>query len=488
MLVALLQSAAQHSRSTVTIGDQHFTFDELLERSLRVATSLSNIGIGEHDRVAVILPNSLEFLVAVFAINAIGAVSLPLNPAYEREELRHYFGLVGVAAVICSNANVGKHQKQLQQFGMSSYVIACTPGTAADYDLDALMRAPAAVRVRSWAADDVALFLHTSGTIGRPKLVPRTSRQISAAAAILCRALDTTGDDVILCTVPLFHGQGFTNCLVATLQARASLVVPVDLMLARDLERVLRMLEAQRVTIWPSVPMVFDLLSRSTHTANLVALRLCMSGGTNLPRETFDRFRARFGVPIRQFYGCSEAGAVTANLEDDVAASAETVGRPFSGIQIDVDNPDESGAGDIVIRSPTLTDGYWKLDDLNRETFINGGFRTGDIGRLDGVGRLSLTGRRRPFIDVAGFKVDPLEIEDVLLTLPGVREAVVVGDESSLGRLLKAVIVVDSPLSSDAVRRFCRERLATFKIPNVIEFRSEIPRNASGKIMRKDLV
>jgi long-chain acyl-CoA synthetase len=490
MLFSLLQSAVEQSRSALTVGDETLSFDKLLESAIRLSAGLSEIGICRGQCVAVIVPNGFEFVASVIAINAIAAIALPLNPAYEQVELTFYLGHAGVASVICANSNVAKIRDVLRELRLSVPVIALSKGTDAPHDFTTLMKSPASTPLPTLASNDIAVFLHTSGTTGRPKLVPRTVAQLSAASTILCRALNTSPGDTILCSVPLFHGQGFTNCLIAALRARASLSIPVGLVLTRDLAYVLRVIETQRITIWPSVPVVFDLLARSSYTADLSSLRLCLSGGTNLTREIFDRFIARFGVPIRQFYGCSEAGAVSANLDDDVSTSAHTVGRPFRGMEIDIEGQDDSGEGEIAIRSPTLTDGYWGLDEVNICTFANGRFCTGDLGHFDADGRLSITGRRRPFIDVAGFKVDPCEIEDVLLTYPGVREVVVVGSKVSQGRVhvLKAVIVAETTLSGDAVRRFCRGRLATFKIPNVVEFREEIPRNASGKIMRKDLL
>jgi long-chain acyl-CoA synthetase len=249
------------------------------------------------------------------------------------------------------------------------------------------------------------------------------------------------------------------------------------------------------VTVFPAVPFILRLLAEAPGTGDLSALRLCFSAAAALPRPTFDAFDRRFGVPIRQLYGFTEAGAVSANLDADPWTTWRSVGRPLAGVEVAVldaaGDPVEPGhIGELAVRSPALTHGYAGLEQLNRQVFRGDRFLTNDRGRLDEDGRLFITGRKQLLIDVKGDKVDPVEVEDVLAVHPNVREVVVVGVESGVEGedMIKAVVVRDGACQSRELIRFARERLSNYKTPQMIEFRDEIPKGASGEVLRKYLV
>jgi long-chain acyl-CoA synthetase len=303
-------------------------------------------------------------------------------------------------------------------------------------------------------------------------------------------------DDIVFCTIPLFHTYGMGCCLLTSVRAGATLVLVEDaqpFVLKR--EHVLHVLERERATVFPAVPFTFRVLAEAPGSADLSSVRLCASAANALPRSTFEAFDDRFGVPIRQLYGCTEAGAVTVNLDEDPRLTAASVGRPFSGVEVEV--VDDAGEvldpgrnGEILIRSPGMTGGYAGLDDVNRRAFKNGGFLSGDTGRVDEEGRLFITGRKKLLIDVKGDKVDPIEVEDVLAVHPKVSEVVVVGAPSDVDGedLIKAVVVAARPCQERELVRYSRERLADYKVPHTVEFREEIPKNPAGKVLRKYLV
>ena len=236
--------------------------------------------------------------------------------------------------------------------------------------------------------------------------------------------------------------------------------------------------------MFPGVPMQFAHLAEAPVAADLSHLRLCFSAGTALPRETFDAFLRRFGVPVRQLYGCTEAGTLTANLDADPVAACGSAGRPVGEVEVRIED------GEIAVRSPAMTRGYSDDEELNRQVFRDGWFLTGDMGRLDDDGRLWVAGRKKRLIEVAGHKVDPVEVEDVVMAHPQVREAVVVGVRARVGgeETVKAVVVSGDGCGERDVIEFCRERLASFKVPQLVEFRDEIPRSPLGKVLRKYLV
>ena len=448
--------------AAVICGEQRLDEDELAERAGRVARGLDERGIGPGDPVALLLPNGADFVVAFLAVMQLGAVAVPLNPQFTPAELEFAFRDCGVRKVIT--------------------------------DVDELL-APAPLDPVPRAADEVAVVQYSSGSTGRPKRVPRTLSQLDAEVDGYVAATGLTGEDAIACAIPLFHTYGLGCCLLAALRSGAALEIleaPHPFLLRR--EAALGMLE--RATVFPAVPFMLRLLAEGPGEAELSALRLCLSAGNALPRATFDAFDRAFGVPVRQLYGLTEAGAVTVNLDADPRATAASVGRPIPGAEVMILDPagaalERGRIGEIAIRGAGMMRGYAGVDErVNRDAFRDGWFLTGDRGRFDDEGRLVITGRRKLLIDVRGDKVDPIEVEDVLAVHPKVREVVVVGvaGEVEGEDLVKAVVVPERPCTERELIRFCRERLANYKVPQLVELREEIPTSSLGKVLRKYLV
>jgi long-chain acyl-CoA synthetase len=464
MLSPTLKSTITGELPPLVHGDRRLGPDELREQVERLAGGLAARGLGPGDPVALLLPNGPAFAIAFLAILRLGAVAVPLNPQSKQAELSFCFRDCGVRAVLSDERDIAGLMAERAPFA--------TP-------------APRPL-------DEDAVYLYSSGSTGRPKRVPRTHRQLQAEADGYVATIGLTPEDTIFCAIPLFHTYGMGCCLLAAIRSGATLAIldaPQPFALAR--ERVLQTLERERVTVFPAIPLMLRLLAEApAHGADLSALRLCLSASNALPRSTFDAFDRAFGIPVRQLYGLTEAGAVTVNLDDDPWATAASVGRPIEGAEVAIlDAPGR--IGEIVIRGPGMMRGYAGVDErVNREAFRDGWFVTGDRGRLDDYGRLVITGRRKLLIDVRGDKVDPIEVEDVLAVHPKVREVVVVGVPSAVEgeQRVKAVVVADEPCGSRELIRFCRERLANHKVPQLVELRDEIPRSALGKVERKYLV
>ena len=441
--------------SSLICGDDRIGADELWERVGRLAGGLAARGIGRGDRVALLLPNGTAFATSFLAIAQLGAVVVPLNPKFKPAELEFCYRDAGVRLVIDDEREVAR-----------------------------LIDGHAEREPEPLAPGDVALLAYSAGCTGHPKRVPRTTGQLWWEADAVAATMSLTPDDSIFCAIPMFHAYGLGCCFLAALRSGADLVIADPrrpLTLAR--EEVLRLIEREQVTVFPAVPFVFRTLAESAITADLSSVRLCFSAGNALPHSTFDAFDRAFDVPIRQLYGLTETGAVTVNVDDDPWATAGSVGRPMPGVAVEVlddaGRPLETGRiGDIAVRSPAMTRLYGDP------------FATGDRGRLDEAGRLVITGRRKLLIDVRADKVDPIEVEDVLAVHPRVREVVVVGVPSGIEgeELIKAVVVGEDGCSERELIRFCRERLANYTVPQLVEFRDEIPRSSDGTVLRKYLV
>jgi long-chain acyl-CoA synthetase len=496
MLMELLYQSASSRPDDVALvyRDERVTHAELLDRAERLAAGLAAEGIGPGDAVALLLPNDPTFVASYYGISGLGAVVVPVNPAFKQDELEFYFRQCGVRAVISDDRSAGVCERIVAGWDEPAQVIPTSAAHGQALTLDMLMRSEPAKLDRR-GADDPLVYMFSSGSTGRPKRVARTHGQLRGESEYY----DWMGigpEDKIFCTIPLFHTYGMGCCMLAATRTGATLVMledPNPFLLRR--QRALELIEAEGVTIYPGVPFNFRLMAEAPASADLSSMRLAFSAGTALPRPFFDAFLDKFGVPVRQLYGCTEAGTLTANLDEDPVASFESVGRPVDGVEVLVE--DDGGqlvppgtVGEIAVRSPGLTDGYVDMDDLNLQAFRDGFFLSGDLGQLDEEGRLTITGRKKLLIEVGGYKVDPIEVEDVVVAHPKVAEAVVVGVETKVQgeELVKAVVVPSDELDERDLIGFCQQRLANFKVPQVVEFREEIPKSPLGKILRKYLI
>jgi long-chain acyl-CoA synthetase len=473
-------------RVGLVYGDQRLTYAELREQVERLAGALAARGLGQGAPVALVLPNVPDFVIGFLAILRAGGVVVPLNPHFKEAELEFHFRECGVRAVFTDEAGAD---------ACAAVAGRLDPAPELFTSIDPLVE-EGGTPPPPPALDDDAVFQYSSGSTGRPKRVPRTHGHLRAEADSYVAAIGLTEDDSVFCTIALFHTYGMGCCLLAAVRAGATLVVfdnPNPFVLQRG--RALALLERERATVFPAVPFTFRVLAEASEEADLSSLRLCFSAAAALPRSTFNAFHERFGVAVRQLYGCTEAGCVTVNVDEDPHATAASVGTALDGVELRVVNEagaavEEGHIGDVLIRSVAMTPGYADADKLNGEAFAGGWFASGDRGRLDQEGRLFLTGRVKRLIDVRGDKVDPVEVEDVLAVHPKVADVVVVGVESEVPgeETVKAVVVPAGDAHERELIRYCRERLADYKVPSRVEFLDEIPTGPGGKVLRKYLL
>lgn len=497
MLASLLiqKSKQIQDHDALVCGKTSLSYGELAEKIENLAWALADLGIGPGNRVALVHENTPEYVITFFAATAIGSIIVPLNPAYKCEELRHYFDNCQVNAVVAGSKQMPAC-KDLLEDRPAVPLIATGGEYPGTISFETLLGRQTRGPLPTISPEADAVYQYSSGSTGRPKRVPRTHSQLLSEAESIIPTMDLTSTDRIFCAVPLFHTHGQGNCMLASAFSGASLVL-LEHMNPFQMyrEQALAVIESEQVTVFPGVPFIFGLLANATRKTDLSALRLCFSAGSALPKETFDNFYHRFGVPIRQLYGCTEAGAITINMDENPEPTANSVGKPLKNVCIKIVDDSKTSVtagdtGEIAISTPGMTRGYAGLADHNLEVFRDGFFYSGDLGRLDEEGRLWITGRRKLFIEVAGNKVDPFEVEDVLLTHPALSEAVVVGVPGIVGggEMVKAVVVANTAVDEAEIKRYCFKRLAAFKVPMLVEFRDEIPKSPLGKVLRKYLV
>jgi long-chain acyl-CoA synthetase len=483
MLTAMLRKAVEASPSKVAIvqGGRRISYEELDALAGQCAGGLCRLGVRVGDCVAVVLPNCPEFVATLFACARLRAVMLPLNPQYTREELCPFVADAAVKVVITSPS-------RMELFtGTSAIVVEAAALLAGAPD------PVPADQFRGWA-----LYLYTSGSTDERKRVCLTQENLFYEAHNFVETMGLTAADNILCTIPLHHSYGIGNCLLDAVYQGATLVLPEpdDAPFAARCRRVVELIQEEAIRFYPGVPYQFQVLAAlpDRPQPDLAGLKLCVSSGDVLPGHTYDRFLRRFRLPIRSLYGSTEAGSIAINADPDSEMIAGSLGPPLRNVTIEI--RDEEGTqlpagvdGDIWVKSPTIpVTGYDTRTDLTQETFRAGFYKTGDIGQLNHCGHLILAGRKQSFITIAGNKVDTSEVEEVLQSCPGVREAAVLGVEvPRIGTLLKAAVVTDGPRRTAEIWEFCRHRLAFYKVPRLIEACPSLPRSAMGKVLKSEL-
>jgi long-chain acyl-CoA synthetase len=497
MLMQLLyaQAEAHPDHDALVYRDERIAYAELIERIERLASGLAERGVGPGDAVGLVLYDDPWFVTSFHAITALGAVVVPVNPAFKQAELEFCFRSAGVSAVISDERAAGVCERIAAGLAGEVQVISTSAAHGQARTLDALLEEGSAERLPPRGAGETFVFQFSSGSTGRPKRVPRTHGQCAAEAAMYA-ALPITHEDKIFGAIPLFHTWGMGACLFTPAATGATLVIleePQPFLLKR--RRALELIERERATVFPGVPFNFRLMAEAPAGADISSLRLCFSAGTALPRSSFEAFGERFGVLVRQLYGSTETGMITANTSEDPVATFESVGPPVQGVKVEILDDDgvvvpPGETGEVAVRSPAASSGYAGADEASRGAFRDGRYLTGDLGRLDEGGLLFLEGRKKLLIEVGGYKIDPVEVQDVLAAHPCVGETIVVGvkGEAEGEETVKAVVVPNGDCDESELISFCRERLANFKVPRTIEFRDEIPKSPLGKILRKYLV
>jgi len=487
MLNHIVQEAcrAGGSRAALVYGNERWSYAQLEELVGRCAEGLKRAGASPQAGIALVLKTSPEFVFSYLAASRLGVPAFLVDSGSKASELRRVFTENQIAVAVAEPEQVASIRQIRDEAGQRFEL--CSRG-----EFSRLL-APTTEPAPSQAYDnEIAIVQYTSGTTGIPKCTARSHRNLACEAANFNATTGVAADDHILCTIPLYHAHGFANAFLASIYAGATLVLLDEFNRAAVVE----LLARERITIFPAVPLIFDLLSRrvmgQSRPGN--SLRLVFSAGAPLASTVAREFREAFGVYVRQLYGTTEVGSAAINLDLNLQASLDSVGLPMKNVRIEILREDGSAVpqgevGEVAIQSPNMPEGYFRQAELSQQKFHHGYFWPGDVGKKDERGYLYMQGRAAWLVSSAGRKVDPMEVEAVIATFPKVREVVVVGVPGYLGEhVVKAVIVPREACQEQEIVAFCQERLADFKIPRLVEFVDEIPRNASGKILRKDLI
>lgn len=477
-------------------GSPPVTYGGLHERVAALGAEWTALGLEPGDRVAVILPSGLELAVTLLAIMAAGGVAVPLNNRLRPQELLSPLRDTAPRFLVTD----GEGEAPAPE--LFAAPVPCPSAGWGAPGLEALrvaarregQRAPVAPHPAAAGPEAPALILHTSGSTGRPKGAVLTHRNLLANAGQVVAAHQLVPTDVALCVLPLFHINGLVVTLLAPLLSGGSVVLPRRF----EASAFWGWVEAHGVTWFSAVPTILSrLLSEPPPRRDALArLRFARSASAPLPTAVMEQFEARFGIPVIESMGMTEAaGQVTSNPLPPARRKPGSVGIAF-GNQVRV--VDDSGrpvdpgiTGEVTVKGASVFGGYLDRPEADREALREGWLYTGDLGHLDAEGYLFLTGRRKEIINRAGEKIAPREIEEVLHRLPAVEIACAVGVPDALyGEEIAAFLGLRAghTLQAAEVTAFCREHLAGFKVPRQIFFLDEFPRGPNGKVQRRGLL
>ncbi|GAA5035094.1 long-chain-fatty-acid--CoA ligase [Microbacterium fluvii] len=504
------------------------TYRELGEQIERAAEGLRRLGVTKGDRVALVLPNCPQHVVAFYAALRLGAIVIEHNPLYTGRELRHQFEDHGARVAIVWDkvvdtiagfpADVGiEHIVSVditQALPLLKRLALRLPVAKARQSRSRLTGTPRTAPAQTWkklldhrrvsrrvagpALDDIALLQYTSGTTGSPKAAILTHSALRANAmqgrAWVPGLKD--GAEVFYGVLPLFHAYGLTLCLTFAMSIGAKLV----LFPTFDVGLVVAAAKTSPPTFLPAVPPIYDRLAAAAERGDvdLSTVRFAISGAMSLPAETVERWESVTGGLLVEGYGMTETSPVALGNPMGTTRRAGTVGVPFPSTEIRVVDPDDPTVdlelgepGELLIRGPQLFRGYWSRPDETAAALVEGGWlRTGDIATVSADGFVTIVDRIKELIITGGFNVAPSEVEHVLETHPDVMEAAVVGARKGDGseEVVAAVVLrAGATLDVEALRDHCRSRLTAYKVPRRVVAVDDLPRSLIGKVLRREV-
>jgi HIP---CoA ligase len=474
---ALIEAADVFGDAEAVVdGRVRISFRELHARVQAVAYGLSVDGITRGDRVAILAPNTHHWVISALGVLYIGATLVPINTRFTAVEALDVIRRSGARGLFVAGEFLGVDRQAALLEADSALAARVHMYRIPTEWPDAGFDSPA-------EPDDVADILFTSGTTGRSKGAMSAHRQSLGVARAWAARAGLVSSDRYLVINPFFHSFGYKAGILACLVSGATIVPQA----AFDTAGAMSLVEQEKITILPGPPTLYQSILDARTSADLSSLRLAVTGAAIVPVALVERMREEIFDTVLTGYGLTEAVVVTmCSPEDDALTVATTSGRPTAGFEVAI-----AGNGEILVRGPNVMLGY--LDDpaataaaIDRDGWLH----TGDIGQLDADGNLMITDRLKDMYICGGFNVYPAEVEQALARLGGVAEAAVIGvPDSRLGEVGKAFIVKKpgSDLSEQDVISFCRTRVANFKAPRIVEFRSELPRNPSGKVLKRVL-
>jgi len=497
LALVLETKAASRPQSTAIISNGRcLTYAQLNETAELCAAGLWQLGVRAGDKVAIMLPNVPEFIIAYFGTLKLGGCVVPVNTMLKAAEIAYQLEDSDASALIVDEPLLPEALLALSSVEACHHLIVRGEHAPSGWHTfrELLDRGTIEFHALQTMPDDTAVVLYTAGAVGRPKGAELTHFNMFYNAAITAdRLCGLTPEDVSLGVLPLFHAFGQTCVMNATLYAGGALT----LLPRFEPERVLQTIQRDRVTLLMGVPTMYWYLLHypRAHRYDWRSLRLCCSGGAALAVDLMQQFTERYGLPIFEGYGLSETSPVASFNVPDRPPRPGSIGQPIYGVQMRIFDHDDrelprGEVGEIVIRGHNVMKGYYKRPGPTADAMRSGWFHTGDLGWMDADGFFTVVDRKKDLIIRGGLNIYPREVERVLLAHPAVCEVAVVGvPDEVMGEEIKAFVVLeqDEATNAEDLIEYSRSRMAGYKYPRYIEFRTELPKDATGKLLKRQL-
>ena len=521
----LLRRAAEHHpkhHACVFMGAR-MDFDHLKQQVDKLAAALHELGVAKGDRVAIMMPNCPQAIIAYYATLSLGAVTVMTNPLYVERELLHQWGDSGTEVVISLDLFWPQIEAVKDKLPINHVILS---GIQDYMPLVKKTLAPIALKRKGkWVdvtyndtihsfkklishphdppqvdliPDDLACLQYTGGTTGLPKGAMLTHRNLIASLAQVRSFLlfeHNDAQDIALAIMPFFHVYGMNGLMNMAMYLASTLV----LIPQPEIKSIVDAIVTERPTFFTGVPALFVALNNyhSIDQVDLTSIKAVFSGAAPLPVEVMEKFEERTGARIAEAYGMTEASSVTHVNPLKGQRKFGSIGVPIIGTDAKIVDPDDPGkelgvgeAGELMIKGPQVMQGYWNEPDETHTAMIDGWLRTGDIATIDEEGYFYIVDRKKDVILSAGFNVYPREVEEVLYQHPKVQEAAVIGLPDGIrGERITAYLklIPGETATATEMRAFCREHLAPYKQPRKFVFRDDLPKSLAGKVLRRQL-
>jgi len=506
-LAIVLSESAQRAgdRVAVICDERKITYRELETLTNRLANSLVALGVHPGQKVLIMLPNIPEFVISYFGILKTGGVVVPINVLYKDREIEFLLEDSEAVALVACTEFLGEALEAFRNIPTCKNLVLVDCPTAAPPIADAgvvklndlIAAGSPEFEIVATSSEDTAAIGYTSGTTGKPKGAELSHFNLFYQARVLPMLSTETPkeSDVRMAVLPLFHSYG-QSCVMNTVLAMSS---TLTLMPRFDPVKALEVIQRDQVTHFAAVPTMYQTMLNHPERPkyDLSSLRVCNSGGAPIAIETLDTWREHYSFHIREGYGLTETSPTATWSQDPVLPRVGSCGQPIWGCQIKI--VDDQGnklppgkEGEVLIRGVNVMKGYYKQPEATADVIRNGWFHSGDIGKLDEDGYLYIVGRKKDMILRGGYNIYPREIEELLYEHPAVEEAAVVGvKHEELGEEIKAVVFLKkgATTTADELQAYCKERIAAFKYPRIVEIRdTPLPKGPSQKILKRELI
>ncbi|MFT4049231.1 MAG: long-chain fatty acid--CoA ligase [Solirubrobacterales bacterium] len=488
---ALTKTAAEHPDAVaLKLDDTELSYAQLDGASSLVAGLLAERGVEPGDRVGLMLPNVPYFPAVYYGILKAGAAVVPMNVLLKGREAEFYLKDSGAKQFFAWHD--WEDEAQIAADGAGIELTVVKPG-----EFEQLLGAQTPIaEVAERAGDDTCVILYTSGTTGIPKGAELTHSNIGSNVATNVEMFGFEVGDVLFGGLPLFHSFGQTCTMNAAIATGAT----VTLLPRFDAAKALEIIDRDGVTVFMGVPTMYVgmLHDPALEGVSAESLRFGVSGGASLPVEVLNAVESRFGAKLLEGYGLSETSPVASFNDPASPSKAGSIGRPIAGVEMklvdddgnDIPESDTEAVGEIAIKGPNVMKGYWGRGDATAEVMRGDWFLSGDMAKRDEDGYYFIVDRKKELIIRGGYNVYPREIEEVLYEHPAVREAAVIGVADDVhGEEVAAVIGLKEGESAtaDDIQAFAKERVAAYKYPRHVWFVEELPKTATGKILKREI-